>query len=192
MRTRPALLLIVAACLPVWGCGGGEAPAPQVTKAKAPAAGAAPQDPIANAAHRFLDAVVKGDTPGATRMLTPDAQRQFAASEQGFASPELGAPDFRVGEVRKIDSARAAVQCSLTDQSDEGEMLCLLKKVAEGWRVSGVVYETGPDQPPVIINFEEEEQAPAAPAYSHPGFVGQPPVTEGPARTATRPDTATR
>lgn len=154
------------------GCGGSETPAPTAA-AKAAPSEAQPQDPIAAMAEEFLQAVVQGDTQRATRCLTPEAIAQFEASAQGFASPEIGAPKFSIGEVRRLGEGRAAVQCALQDEQGQAEMLCLLKQSAPGWRVSGVAYEAAPNQPPVILNFEQlEPPAPATPAVR--SFVGQP------------------
>ncbi|MEM6328634.1 MAG: hypothetical protein AAF790_00140 [Planctomycetota bacterium] len=136
--------------------------------------------PIAAIANEFLSAVVAGDTARATGCLTPAAIARFEASSQGFASPEIGAPDFRIGEVRDLGQGRAAVQCLLSDSAGDAEMLCLVKQVGSAWKVSGVAYEVAPGQPPVILNFEEYEQPPA-PGY----FVGQPPAT--PPQTAAQP-----
>lgn len=181
---RPfAGLLAAAALLPLGGCTGGDAPAPS---GRTPTAGAAasPANPIAEAAGEFLDAVVNGDTPRATGMLTPAAQAQFANSQQAFASPDSRAPTFRVGEVRRISPTEAGVQCLLNDESGHAEMCCLLKRVAGRWRVSGIAYETGPGQAPVILNFEEDgaAQPPRAETWAkHPAADAAPA-----ARTATR------
>lgn len=174
--------------LAVIGCGGGSSQAPVAKKAAAkdsaaPATEATPQDPIASVAREFLEAVVEGDTPRATSLLTPDAIAQFAASQQGFASPEIGAPDFRVGQVRQVADDKAAVQCHLSDGEGEAEMCCLLRRVAGEWRVSGVAYETAAGQPPVILNFEAPEPMPQ-PSQATKQFAQQPAAQAPAARTA--------
>ncbi|MEM9184911.1 MAG: hypothetical protein AAGB00_00275 [Planctomycetota bacterium] len=186
MLARPPIFLAVVAAI---GCSGGD-PAP--TPAPARPSGAvtetdsATQDPIALAASAFLDAVVKGDTPRATGMLTPDAAAQFAATGQGFASPDIGAPSFRVDQVRRVDGDKAAVQCVLTDADGSAEeMCCLLRFVGSEWRVSGVAYEMAPGEPPVIFNFEQPEQ-PAPRRDSAAQFVEQP-AAGAPIRTAADP-----
>ncbi|MEM8865045.1 MAG: hypothetical protein AAGF31_05810 [Planctomycetota bacterium] len=180
----------------VVGCSGGDpaANSAQATASTANEAGAAAnssQDPIAAAAEEFLAAVVQGDTPRATRMLTPDAIAQFAASQQGFASPEIGAPKFRVEQVRKVADDKAAVQCILTDDGGDAEMCCLLRRVGSDWRVSGVAYEVSPGQPPIILNFENPEpSAPTRPAgqrRANPQYVDQNGLGSPAVRTAAEP-----
>ncbi len=157
--------------LAVVGCSGSEQP--RQTASQEPAATPQPRDPIAQIAQEFLEAVVAGDTNRATACLTPAAVAQFAASEQGFASPEIGAPDFKIGEVRRFEGGRAAVQCLLTDEAGDAEMLCLVKQCETGWKVSGVAYEADPAQPPVVLNFEQ--LAPPQPAAQPGYFVAEPP-----------------
>lgn len=177
----PALIMTATAGAASVGCSGSGSETAVSTPA--PATTAATADPMAEVAEQFLQAVVAGDTPRATSLLTLEAQTQFAASGQGFASPEIGAPSFRIGQVRKVDPDRGAVQCLLVDGEGEAEMCCLLKRGVQGWRVSGVAYDTGSGQPPVIINFEAPERlAPVRKPPTH--FAEGRPGNEPPVQTA--------
>lgn len=173
MRLPRIAVVGLIACFAV-GCGGGSSEQPVASQTSEPATpsaqtpSTAPADPIGSVAYAFLEAVVAGDTPRATSLMTPEAIAQFAASEQGFASPELGAPSFSVQEVRKMDD-KAAVQCLLNDGDGEAEMCCLMRLVGTQWRVSGVAYEVAADQPPVILNFEAPERKPAQQFVQQPG-----------------------
>jgi hypothetical protein len=140
------------------GCSSGSAPAPTAT-----AVAAIPADPAARAAYDFLDAVLKGDTLRASKRLTPIAIERINATGKQFSPPGLQTASFRIGEVRKPTADQALVQCILTDSSQGAprteEIGCLLRLVDNDWRVSGIAYIPGPNRPPMILNFENPQQA---------------------------------
>ncbi len=115
-------------------------------------------NPIAKAAYDFLDAVLKGDTQRASARLTPKAMQRIVDSGKQFSPPGLETASFKIGEVRSPSEDQAIVQCVLTDNSDgkphSEEMCCLLRKVENDWRVSGIAYGTTPDQPWTLSDFE--------------------------------------
>jgi hypothetical protein len=115
-------------------------------------------NPMARAAYDFLDAVLKGDTQQAGSMLTPTAMQRIIASGKGFAPPGLDTATFKIGQVRAPSGDQAIVQCVLTDTVEgkphSEEMCCLLKKVENQWRISGIAYGTGPNMPWTLTDFE--------------------------------------
>jgi hypothetical protein len=116
-------------------------------------------DAVVRAAADFLDAVLKGDTQRASARLTPQAMQRIIASGKQFAPPGLETAKFRIGQVRAPAKDQALVQCVLTDTSvadtpQNEEMCCLLRFVENDWRVSGIAYGTGPDQPWTLSDFE--------------------------------------
>lgn len=115
-------------------------------------------NPIAHAAYDFLDAVLKGDTQRASNRLTPEAMQRIVASGKQFSPPGLETATFKIGEVREPAPGQAIAQCVLTDSSEgtphSEEMCCLLRKVENDWRVSGIAYGTTPDRPWTLTNFE--------------------------------------
>jgi hypothetical protein len=118
-----------------------------------------PDDPAARAAYDFLDAVLKGDSQGASERLSPLAMQRIVESGKQFAPPGLETATFRIGEVRKPSDSQALVQCVLTDKSEPGEpreeeICCLMRLVENQWCVSGIAYSAGPDKPPMILDFE--------------------------------------
>jgi hypothetical protein len=120
-----------------------------------------PSDPAAQAAYEFLDAVLKGDSQRASRHLSPQAMQQIVESGKQFAPPGLESAKFRVGEIRQPTSSQSLVQCFLTDNTTadgqaprEEEICCLMRLVDDQWRVSGIAYSVGPDQRPMILDFE--------------------------------------
>ncbi len=166
------------------GCGGGEAPSPPAaTQPVALAPQQRPTEPIAAAAYDFISAVVQGETQRATSLLTPQAVQQFAAAGKQFAFPGMGSATFQIGQTRQASESQAAVQCLLADSNAVGqaggreEMCCLMRMVEGSWRVSGIAFEVGPNQPPQVLDFERPEAPPTAPAASpaaNPQFATQP------------------
>jgi len=204
MRSNSLLAVIGLLGVVLSGCSGNDAPEPAANRPgnQNPAAngsvagmasGAAGQtagdgtatDPIAKVAADFLDAVVQGDTQRATQLLTPKAIARFKATDLSFASPELGAPEFKIGEVRRLSDTGAAANCQLTYEQRHEEMVCLLRLVDSGWRVAGIALEIEPGNP-VSIDFEQ--MAPSEPPQVQSGQFVEDPTLQGPAaRTASEP-----
>lgn len=112
----------------------------------------------------WLDAVLKGDTQRASARLSPQAMQRIIASGKQFAPPGLETATFKIGEVRAPSPDQAIVQCVLTDTSagppHSEEMCCLLRRVDNDWRVSGIAYGTAPDQPWTLTDFETGRNTP--------------------------------
>jgi hypothetical protein len=167
--------------------------------ANAPTGGAAAAtssatEAIATAASDFLDAILKGDTQRASARLTPQAIERIIASGIQFQPQGLQTAEFRIGEIRTPSQNQAIVQCVLTDKSADGkqeseEMCCLMRHVEEDWRVSGIAYGKGPNQPWTLSDFETGRTTTIARQPS-PGLTGQPadPTSGRPSpRTAAEP-----
>jgi hypothetical protein len=154
----------------------GSQPAPQA--AQAPQIDAALQ-PIANAAADFLDAVLKGDTQRGSARLTPKAMQRIVETGKQFDPPGIENPSFRIIDVRTPSDDHAFVQCTLTYSANGAvrteDMCCELRRVENDWRVSGIAYETSPDKPFTLYDFETDrdisisrQPAPAASANTSP------------------------
>jgi hypothetical protein len=156
-----------------------------------------PSDPAARAAYEFLDAVLKGDSQRASGRLSPLAMQRIVESGKQFSPPGLETASFRVGEVRQhpTSPARALVQCILTDTSTPGEpreeeICCLMRLVDNQWCVSGIAYSAGADKPPMILDFENPQSAPAqSQSMAEGGSPGSAPASTQPDR-ASPPRTA--
>ena len=182
------------------GCGD-DAPSADsgATTASSPAANAAPpsDNAVTRAAADFLDAVLKGDTQRASARLTPQAIERIIASGKQFAPPGLETATFKIGDVRMPSPSQALVQCVLTDVSADGqarneELCCLMRLVENDWRVSGIAYGTGPDQPWTLSDFETGRTMPIARQASEQTPAGQqaadnPATRPSPPRTAQEP-----
>ena len=112
-----------------------------------------------------MDAVLKGDTQRASARLTPQAMQRIIASGKQFAPPGLETATFKIGEVRSPAVDKAFVHCILTDtapgaQPHSEEMCCLMRRVENDWRVSGIAYWSGPNQSGTMSDFETGQSMP--------------------------------
>jgi hypothetical protein len=140
-------------------------------------------NPMAKAAYDFLDAVLKGDTQRASARLTPAATQRIVASGKSFSPPGMQTASFKIGEVRAPSADQAIVQCVLTDTSEgtphSEEMCCLLRKVDNDWRISGIAYGTTPDKPWTLTDFESGQNM-AIPRQTMGGMASNQPNTDTP------------
>jgi hypothetical protein len=163
MRIGSLLSVALVSSVFVAGCGKDSATDSATEQAASPApsnTGQAPNtEAVTQAAADFLDAVLKGDTQRASNRLTPKSMERIIESGKQFAPPGLETATFRIGQVRMPSANQALVQCILTDASAPGsprseEMCCLLKLVEHDWRVSGIAYGSGSNQPWTLSDFE--------------------------------------
>jgi len=159
-----ALTAVLAAGL--IGCGGSEETKLDGNVGAEPTgdaqvAGDASGGPAA-AAFGFLDALRTGDDEKATILLTELARRETVDPEKGITPPASDTARFEVGAVEYLSNDGARVACTWTDVDDQGqqqtnELLCLVRREGETWRVAGMAYTAFPGEPPVLLNFEDRE-----------------------------------
>lgn len=178
------------------GCSQEPAAAPSATSSTQTPATAAPTTdtkPIADVATQFMDAVIKGDSQRASALLTPQAMERIIATKTQFNPSGLESATFRLGEVRTPTQDQAIAQFELIDgsagpgaASEEG--CCLLRYVQSEWRVSGIAYGRGPDQPWMMSDFETGKTIAIPREPSRSGAVAQASATSSgrpsPPRTA--------
>lgn len=170
---RRATWLVMFSVLVLAGCNSSSTPtaAPSgdtattstATSATSPAPNPAEGAAAADIAHKFLDAVVRGDTQGANNLLTPLAVERIAASGKPFQLPGLANYTFRIGQVRIPTEDKAFVQCMGTDRTAEGqaieeEFCWLMCKIGADWRIAGISYTAGPQKTLMIYSFEDPEK----------------------------------
>lgn len=119
-------------------------------------------EPPAQAVYEFLEAVRKGDDMTAERMLTSLARKKTQEMNMVVAPPGSDTASFDIGKVTMLDENRAEVLCKWTDREADGalrtdEIIWLVRKEPEGWRVAGMAATVFPDQPPYPLNFEDPE-----------------------------------
>jgi hypothetical protein len=158
-------------------------------------AASAPSDPVARVVYEFLDAVRVGDTETSSSRLTPLALQRTNELDLNFSPPGSPTARFQVRAVEMIDAEKAVVECVWTDEDADGKsrdekITWALKLNAGQWRISGMAADMGPDQPPVVMDFENPGQlasrfsAGQAPKAETPLQAAQP--TQDPFRTVPR------
>jgi hypothetical protein len=184
---RYCILPLIALTLSA-GCGS--------ESASDPATASAPSDPVARVVYEFLEAVRIGDTETASARLTPLALQRTNELDLNISPPGSPTARFKVGTVEMVDAEKAVVECIWTDEDADGksrdEMITWALKLNAGqWRISGMAADMGPDQPPVVMDFENPSQlasrysgGPAPPKTETPLQAAQP--SQDPFRTVPR------
>jgi hypothetical protein len=172
------------------GCGQKPAAESQpAAQTSAPANNPSTQ-PITQTVSQFMDAVIKGDTQGASALLTPQATQRIINSGVPFAPPGFQNATFRVAEIRTPEVGKAYVQCVLTvappgAQPQSEEMCWVLKQVGNDWRISGFAAWGGPNGAGVMTDLETGNTVPLVAPSTAPST---PVATPGlPPRMATEP-----
>lgn len=184
------------------GCGQSETPkaisagSAPITADQVATSPDAPTDPIARVVHDFLDAVRQGDPAVASGLLTPLALQRTSEMDFVFAPPGSPTARFEVGAAEIVEKETKAVVDSVwTDLDADGKpqsepTLWALRFANGQWRISGMAAEMGPNQPLMVIDFENPEtMAPKKPI--DPALVVGPaasaPATEAAAEVARNP-----
>ena len=133
------------------GCSKSEEAAPE---AKAPVA------PPDSAVRDFLEAIRTGDDKKAEAMLTDLARQKTAQMDLMVAPPGSPTASFTLGEMEVIDDQVAHVSSIWTDTGDDGqpqrnEFVWALRLEPQGWRIAGVAVALFPNQPPLLLDFED-------------------------------------
>ena len=148
------LLLIVS------GCGQSTGPAAN-GQGSANVTGDTPDKAVTE----FLEAVRTGNDQKAASMLTPLARKKTAEVDMVVAPPGSPTAKYQVGEVEYVTPEKdgAHVWCRWTDVIDDqghtrtDDLIWVLRKETEGWRVAGMVTRVFPDRPPLVLNFEDPQ-----------------------------------
>lgn len=178
----------VLIALSLTGCGsktpvaneGANSPA-AATPAATQAAGNVQQDAPTAVVSEFLDRVRRGGAAQveAARLLTARAQAE--CQRTGLQMDSVGSPDARFEVTRSEpvpDTPGAALVHSLwIEPAAEGaetsfQVVWYTQKEAEGWRISGLVMELEPGTPPIMIDFEDGDQAAATLGLTAPDNAG--------------------
>jgi hypothetical protein len=158
-----ALFLIAAGCNPPGQTsnGGGAqtsngAPSNSVSSA---------EDTPDKAVFDFLEAVRTGNDKQAELMLTPMAREKTSEMQMVVAPPGSPTARFKVKGVEYVTPEKdgAHVLSTWTDVADDqghtrsDDIIWVLRHETIGWRIAGMVTKVYPDQPPLILNFEDPE-----------------------------------
>lgn len=107
----------------------------------------------------FLEAVRAGDDGKAAGLLTPLARQKTSEMEMVVAPPGSDTAKFEVLESEVI-GAEAQVATDWTDLDTDGHphtdrIVWMMRKVGDGWRISGMATRVFIDRPPIVLNFED-------------------------------------
>lgn len=142
----------------------GEKPAADAPSAEATTQAAAndSEGGPAEAVYAFLKAVRDGKDDEANNMLTTLAREETTKMNMVVAPPGSETATFEVGEVELLsegDEQGAHVASKWTDVGDDGQphtddIIWMLRKQPEGWRIAGMATKVFEDQPPLLLDFE--------------------------------------
>jgi hypothetical protein len=121
---------------------------------------AAPVAPPDATAREFLEAIRVGDDKKAESLLTDLAREKTAQMDLMVAPPGSPSASYQVGEMEIIEGKVAHVSTIWTDTGDNGkpqsnEFVWALRLGPQGWRVAGVAVALFPNQPPLLLDFED-------------------------------------
>lgn len=166
------------------GCGQSTAPSDKVQGSSAaavvptPAAQASPTaqvSPTAQAATKpigadpvetvreFLDGIRQGNDKKVSQMMTKLACEKIGQQGLQVAPQGSDTAKFEIGKVEYVGDNGARVAATWTDfdadrQPKTDNMLWVVRKDPEGWRVLGMAAEVFPGEPPLLLNFEQPEE----------------------------------
>lgn len=140
------------------GAGGGDGKS-GVAGGKTGAQAAGPAAAVAD----FLEAVRTGSDEKAAAMLTKTARQKTAEMNMEVAPPGSDTAQFKVGKVEYLakDGARVASTWSDLDENSQrqtDEILWMVRREPEGWRIAGVAATVFKGEPPLLLNFEDPEE----------------------------------
>lgn len=152
----------------------------------------------------FLTAVKAGDDASAEKMLTPLTIESIRKYEITVAPPGSDTASFEVGEVEMVAEDGAHVASRWTDVDDQGQphsdnIVWMVRKEEQGWRIAGMAAVVFPGEPPVFLNFEDPEdmmrkqqliveEMERREAAAGSGNLAAPTTTADPAATTTAPE----
>jgi len=173
MKNWLGLLLL----LPVFGlvgCGGDavvedetETPeAPAVAEVELPVSADTPPEEVVSA---FLDAIRAGDADTdsgaeqakiARMLLTQTAREETAKANLVVAPPGSPGSTYEIRTTRMVTEEGAHVTTRWTEKDLYGgstrfDIVWIVRKSEEGWRVSGMATQADPNAPPLLLDFEK-------------------------------------
>ncbi len=162
--TRKWMLTVIAVLTMAFGGCSGSGDSEQSPPAGGDQEASADQtDDPARAVHEFLEAVRTGNDEKAAMLMTATARKKTAELKMQVAPTGSDTAQFKVGEVRQVSEGRVAVASSWSDldansQRRTDEMVWMLRKSPEGWRIAGVAAEVFEGEPPLLLDFENPQE----------------------------------
>lgn len=153
-----------------------------VEAAKLPSVQVANTAPPDQVVQTFLDAMKSGDIATKAKLLTQKAREEtarenFEINPQGAATAQF---EVRPAEYLPENPNGAHVTSVWTETYPDGtikyDVVWVLRRQAEGWRIAGMAIELIPGQPPAFLNFEDA--ADMAKKYEEAMAASQPAAAE--------------
>ena len=146
----------------------------------------------------FLDAVQIGDATTASSMLTSKAQTEMQNAEMHVLPPGSPYAQYTINNVTlEPEHGGAFVDSTWTDIVDEQsqekrsyQITWILRQENGAWLVAGMSTALFPNQPPLVLNFEDPADMQAQIQQANAEMVRQA-GAEGEIRTATLPPEST-
>jgi hypothetical protein len=170
MQRAKWTLLIAIPALILAGCGDSASPdrsahsvgdSPGRSAIGVPQAG---QGSPAETVAQFYEALRTGQDSAIAVLLTDKARSETANSGLDIQSQGSSQLEFELGEVDYIDDGRegAHVRSLWIDYTPDGdkigtEVIWVLRKQPEGWRIAGMATQVIEGQLPLLFNFEDPE-----------------------------------
>ena len=110
----------------------------------------------------FLDALRSGDAVVAEGLMTDTARSETAKHDLAVQPPGTPEARYQIGKIEFVSEKKdgAHVSSLWTEQNGQGavtsyEVVWVLRKQPDGWRIAGMATQLVPDQQPVFLNFED-------------------------------------
>jgi acylphosphatase len=176
MKHRTWMLALGVLSLGLAGCGNspkegapraaastGASPAAATARSAEPTAIPAAAQPGEIVA-RFYDALKTGSAAGISALLTDKAREEMAKSGQDIRPQASSALTYSIGATELVDrqGTGAHVKTVWSETEANGttastEVIWVLRKQANGWRVAGMATAIEDGQLPILFNFEDPE-----------------------------------
>jgi len=152
-----------AVCL-LTGCGLAVMSLAGCSKSGTPVGAAPSTDPAKATVTAFLEAINRGDDPGAQAMLTNVARAKTQELGISVAPPVNSTATYSIRECEIIAGTDDLVHVGTTwtDTDPDGfttteNVVWAVRLDPEGWRVAGMATKIFDDMPPLLLNFEDPE-----------------------------------
>ncbi len=127
------------------------------------------------AVFQFLAAIRSGDDAKTEAMFSDLARTKIQKLQYKVTPPGSDTAQFEIGKVEFLTpegnssddvagSSGARVEATWSDLDPEGKrqaesMLWMVRKDSNGWRIAGMAATVFPNEPPVLLDFENLEEA---------------------------------
>jgi len=116
------------------------------------------------AVYQFLTAIRAGDDKKTEAMFTNLARAKIAELQYNVTPPGSDTASFQLGKVEYLADDGARVEATWSDLDVDGKrqtenMLWMVRREPEGWRIAGMAATVFPGEPPVLLDFENLQEA---------------------------------